>query len=379
VEYAAKLKLLGAAARWDASAPSTVAARDPLPDGSSAIYEALGVDGHRMRILKVLLSNACSYDCLFCPMRASRSQQRASFRPEELARLTSELRQAGLIEGLELSSGIVGDPDSTMERMIETARLLRHQHGFRDHLHLKLMPGASEAAMISAAEVADRLSLNLEVPAPELLSSVCPAKDFTRHLMRPLRQAVAMVAPGRLAGGVTTQFVVGAADETDRQLLELTWQLLAQTGLRRVHFCALEPIEDTPMAGAEPTPAMREQRLCQAELLLRAYGFEPSEIVFDAAGMLPLEMDPKLASAETREELFPIEVNSAERWELLRVPGIGPTVVESLIFAREQARLKSLRQLTTLGVRVDRARNFLTLGGRFYPRRASGQQLSLEM
>jgi len=379
VDYAEKLKLLGASARWDVSAPSTIFAQEPLPDGSGAVYDALSPSGRGIRILKVLLSNACSYDCLFCPMRCSRSQPRASFRPDELARLVAELRAAGLIQGLLLSSGIVGDPDTTMERMIETVQLLRHRHGFRDHLHLKLMPGASEAAILSAAGEVDRLSLNVEAPTQELVSSLCPAKDFARHLMRPLRQAVGLIGPGKLPDGVTTQLVVGSAGETDRQILELTWQLLAQVGLRRVYFSGFTPIEDTPMANAEATPHAREQRLYQAELLLRAYGFEPGEIVFDEAGMLPVDTDPKLAAAEASPELFPVEVNSAGRHELLRVPGIGPTCVESVIFAREQVRLTSLRQLTALGVRVDRARNFLTLGGRAYPRKAPGQQMTMEL
>lgn len=379
MDYAEKLKLLGASARWDVSAPSTLFAQEPLPDGSGAIYDALSAQGRGIRILKVLLSNACSFDCLFCPMRCSRSQPRTSFRPDELARLVSELRGAGLIQGLLLSSGIIGDVDGTMERMIETVQLLRHQHGFRDHVHLKLMPGASEAAITSAAQVADRLSLNVEAPTLELVSSVCPAKDFARHLMRPLRQAVAMIGSGRLPDGVTTQFVVGVAGETDRQILDLTWQLLAQTGLRRVCFSGFRPVEDTPLAGAEPAPHTREQRLYQAELLLRAYGFEPAEIVFDADGMLPADTDPKLASAEARTELFPLEVNNADRWELLRVPGIGPTCVEAVIFAREQTRITSLKQLAALGVRVDRARNFLTLSGRFYPRSAPAQQMAMEL
>ncbi len=379
MDNAGKLRLLGGAARWDVSAPSTILSQDPVPDGSGAIYEALSPDGSPVRILKVLLSNACSYDCLFCPMRCSRSQPRASFRPDELARLVAEMRGAGLIDGLMLSSGIVGDTDATMERMTDTALLLRHEHDFRHHIHLKILPGASEAAIISAAQVADRLSLNVEAPTPEIVSAICPAKSLPRHLMRPLRQAVDLVAPGRVSEGVTTQFIVGAGDETDRQIIEMTWQLLAQVGVRAVHFSGFRPIEDTPLEGREPTSLEREHRLCQAEFLLRAYGFEPGEIVFDERDMLPLHRDPKLVSAEAREDIFPVEVNTAGKWELLRVPGVGPTCAERIIFARERMRLNSLKQLTLLGVRVDRARNFLAMGGRFYPRKDSPGQLTMEM
>ncbi len=379
MDYAEKLKLLGTGARWDVSAPSTLFAQEPLADGSGAVYDALGSDGRGLRLLKVLLSNACSYDCLYCPLRCSRDQPRASFRPDELARLVAEQQRAGLIAGLMLSSGIVGDADSTMERMIDTVLVLRREHGFRGYVHLKLMPGVSEVAVAAAAGVADRLSLNLEVPAPELTTAVCPAKDFARQLLRPLHQAVGMIGAGRIPDGVTTQFVVGAAGESDRQILQLTWQLLTQMGLRRVYFSGFQPIQDTPMCEAQPTPRLREERLYQAELLLRAYGFELDELVFDEAGMLPLDKDPKLASAEARAELFPLEVNTAERWELLRVPGIGPTCAEAIIFTREHARLNSLKQLAALGVRIDRARNYLTLSGRYYPRSAPAQQMSLQL
>ncbi|MGD9498768.1 MAG: radical SAM protein, partial [Armatimonadota bacterium] len=361
------------------SCPSTLAAQNALADRPGSIYEALTADGRRVRLLKVLLSNACRLDCLYCATRCSRDIPRASFRPEELARLTVELTDAGLISGLFLSSGIVGDADNTMARMIETVELLRHKHQYRHYVHLKLLPGISEAAVLAAAGLADRLSTNLEAPGPRRLSAICPGKSFERDLVRPLRWARQLIEPGQVRSGLTTQFVVGAAGESDRELVEMTWRLRAELGLARIYFSGFQPVPDTPLADREPTPAVREHRLYQAEFLLRTYGFALSEIVFDEAGMLAPDRDPKLAAALAHQELFPVEVNTAERWQLLRVPGIGPTCADRILQVRAQQKLTSLRHLELLGVRTDRSRNFVTLAGRFYPREEPAQQLAMAL
>lgn len=377
MDNGARIRLLGEGARFDVSVPSTLAAQTPLADRPGSIYEALTPDGRRVRLLKVLLSNACSHDCLYCATRCSRDIPRASFRPEELARLTDELTRAGLVSGLFLSSGVVGDADSTMARMIETVEILRTRYDYRHYVHLKLLPGVTEAAVSTAAGLADRLSVNLEAPGPERLTAICPGKHFERDLVRPLRWARQLAQPGQVRAGLTTQFVVGAAGETDRELIETTWRLHAELGLARAYFSGFQPVPDTPLDGREATPAVREHRLYQAEFLIRAYGFTLSEIVFDEAGMLPRDCDPKLAYALEREDLFPVEVNTAERSQLLRVPGIGPTTAERILQVRDQHKLTSLRHLELLGVRTDRARNFVTLGGRYYPREEPAQQLSM--
>lgn len=379
MDNGARLRLLGEGARYDVSVPSTLAAQTPLADKPGSIYEALSADGRRVRLLKVLLSNACRYDCLYCATRCSRDIPRASFRPEELARLTDELTRAGLVSGLFLSSGIVGDADSTMARMIETVEILRTTYDYRHYVHLKLLPGISEAAVSTAAGLADRLSVNLEAPSPERLTAICPGKSFERDLARPLRWVRQLAQPGQVRAGITTQFVVGAGDETDQELLETTWRLHAELRLARAYFSGFAPVADTPLEGREPTPAVREHRLYQAEFLIRAYGFSLAEMVFDEAGMLLHDRDPKLAFALEREELFPIEVNTAERSQLLRVPGIGPTSAERILQVRGQHKLTSLRHLELLGARTDRARNFITLGGRYYPREEPAQQLSMAL
>jgi len=377
VDNGARLRLLGEGARYDVSAPSTIAAQTPLADRPGSIYEALSADGRRVRLLKVLLSNACRHDCLYCATRCSRDIPRASFRPEELAKLTDELTRAGLINGLFLSSGVVGDADNTMARMIETVELLRHKYQYRHYIHLKLLPGVSEAAVSTAVGLADRLSVNLEAPGPQWLSAICPGKNFERDLVRPLRWARDLIQPGQVRAGLTTQFVVGAAGETDRDLIETTWRLEAELGLARTYFSGFRPVPDTPLADKEPVSMTREHRLYQAEFLLRVYGFSLEELVFDEDGMLPLDLDPKLAAARAREDQFPVEVNTAERAQLLRVPGIGPTSAERILQVRGKHKLTSLRHLELLGVRVDRARNFVTLGGRYFPREEPALQLSM--
>jgi len=377
VDNGARLRLLGEGARFDVSVPSTLAAQTALADRPGSIYEALSPDGRRVRLLKVLLSNACRYDCAYCATRCSRDIPRASFRPEELARLTDELTRAGLISGLFLSSGIVGDADNQMARMIETVELLRHKHQYRNYIHLKLLPGVSEAAVTTALGLADRLSLNLEAPGPERLSAICPGKSFERDLVRPLRWARRLAAPGQLRSGLTTQFVVGAAGESDRELIATTWRLSAEIGLARAYFSGFQPVPDTPLENAEPIPAGREHRLYQAEFLTRAYGFALDDLVFDEQGMLPIDLDPKMAAALAHEEDFPIEVNTADRSQLLRVPGIGPTSAERILQVRGKHKLTALRHLQILGARTDRARNFITLGGRYYPREEPALQLSM--
>jgi len=376
VENEEKLRLLGAGARFDVSAPSTIAAQNALSGRPGGIYEALSADGRRVPLLKVLLSNACRNDCA---TRCSRDIPRASFQPQELARLTVELRQAGLIEGLFLSSGIVGDSDSTMARMIETVEILRRQYQFRDYVHLKILPGAGDAAIAEAARLADRLSVNLEAPNSRRLQTICPGKNFRRGLLGTLRRVRQAVQPGQVRAGLTTQFVVGGGEETDRELVTATARLQGELALGRVYFSRFQPVPDTPLENRQATPPAREHRLYQVDFLLRSYGFELDEFVFADDDMLPVDQDPKLAAALARPDFFPVEINRAQRWELIRVPGIGPTSVERIVAARTDRKITSLRHLATVGVRTERARNFITVNGRFYPTPTQPRQLAFEL
>ena len=367
-----KLALLGQAAKFDACsvscAPGAVRGRRlkvPIPGG---ICRVVLPDGRVKRLFKVLQSNFCTGNCLYCANRASRDIRRAAMTPDELARAFLALHRARQVEGLFLSSGIHGSPDRAMERMIATAELLRFRHGYEGYIHLKVLPGASAAAVERAVRLADRTSVNLEAPTTEHLSRIAPEKDLREGVIRPMQ----LVARFRrehpvLPAGLTTQFVVGAAGETDRQLVETVAWLYRRVSLTRAYYSAFVPVGGTPLEGSSPTPLRREHRLYQADWLLRFYGFSPGELVFDERGNLPTQVDPKLAWALAHPEFFPVEVNTADRAALLRVPGIGPRSVRRILRERRRARITRLEVLRRMGVVVKRARDYLTLAGRFRP------------
>ncbi len=325
--------------------------------------------GRRMPVLKILQTSACEKDCLYCPFRAGRDFRRETLSPDELAYAFDQMARAGLVEGLFLSSGIV-DAARSMDRMLATAELLRRRYGFRGYIHLKLLPGAEPAHIERAIQLADRVSVNLEAPNPERLARLAPHKEFTGALLGLLRRAAEMIRAARGRGrrvasaGIVTQFVVGAAGESDRELLATTQALYDAGALTRAYFSAFSPVPDTPLEGLPPASSVREHRLYQSDFLLRHYGFRAEELVYDAEGCLPLDRDPKLAWAQAHPECFPVEVNRAERAQLLRVPGIGPRAADRILRARRERSLRDLGQLRRLGVDVSRAAPFLLLAGR---------------
>lgn len=338
------------------------------------IYHAVLAGGRTEPHLKVLLSNACERDCGYCVNRWGRDFRRASFRPEELARLFHQMWQARMVRGLFLSSAVVGNSALTMEREIATVELLRGRYGFRGYVHLKLMPGVDKATVERAMELADRVSVNLEAPNPERLARLAGKKEFYSELLTPMgwvREIEEHRGPGLLPAGHTTQFVVGASGESDRELLSTVSELYGQFHLRRVYYSAFKPVPDTPLEDQPATLPIREHRLYQSDFLLRHYGFTLEDLVFDAQGHLPVEIDPKTLSALHRPEGFPVEVNAASRSELLRVPGIGPRSVERILHMRGQGTLRSLKDLKKSGASVGRAAPFILLQGRrpaFQPR-----------
>jgi predicted DNA-binding helix-hairpin-helix protein len=279
------------------------------------------------------------------------------------------MARAGLVEGLFLSSGVVGTA-RTMDRMIATVELVRQKYAFRGYVHLKLLPNAEPAHIERAIALADRVSVNLEAPNPQRLARLAPHKEFDHALMETLRNAAVMIHEAQLAGhaaaraGTVTQFVVGPADESDQELLATTQSLYDARALTRAYFSAFSPIPDTPLEHAEPASPLREHRLYQSDFLLRYYGFRADELAYDAAGNLLLERDPKLAWALTHPERFPVEVNQAGRFQLLRVPGIGPRAADRILAARRQGMLRDLSQLGRLSVNTQRAAPFLLIAGR---------------
>jgi putative DNA modification/repair radical SAM protein len=366
-----KMELLGRAAQYDlcGCACGTDASRKQ-DDLGRWIYPAVLPDGKRVSILKVLLTNVCEKDCFYCANRASRDTRRISFSPDELARAFDEMRRKGLVEGLFLSSGVCANALHTMDRMIATVELVRNRYHFPGYVHLKLLPGVTFAQVERAIQLAHRVSVNLEAPNVQSLARIAPRKDFTSDLLEPMRwvQQIRGNSAGHLIpAGQTTQFVVGAADESDYEILSTTEWLYRNLGLARAYFSAFQPVHDTPLEGHPPAPPLREHRLYQSDFLFRRYGFTLAELVFDERGNLPGEADPKMAWALAHPELFPVEVNRAGRQELLRVPGIGPRSATRIVILRRQGAFRDLHELRKIGVMTDRAAPFILLDGKCPP------------
>ncbi len=361
-----KIEVLGESARYDLCSACGAAARR-RDDLGRWIYPAALPDGKTVRLLKVLLTNVCEKNCYYCGVRASRDTPRVSFTPDELAATFDQMHRAGLVDGLFLSSGVCAGAERAMDRMIACIELIRHRYAFPGYVHLKLLPGVSAAHVERAVQLADRVSVNLEAPNAERLAAIAPHKDFFQELTAPMRVARRLIEEGggRLApAGQTTQFVVGAAGEPDREILGTTVQLYRELGLRRAYFSAFQPVPGTPLDGRSPTPTWREHRLYQADWLLRFYGFAFDDLVFDKAGNLPRQADPKMAYARSHPELFPVEVNRASREQLLSVPGLGPRSVARLLAWRQQAPLRDLADLSKAGAIASRAAPYILLNGR---------------
>jgi len=364
-----KLKLLGPPTCFEPAEEVVGAYRPPPPqdddDLSGCIHNAVMPGGKRIALLKTMLTSACERDCAYCAFRQGRDFRRATFTPDELAQLFVRLHHRSIAEGLFLSSGIAGGSPRVQDRLIATAELLRHRYGFRGYIHLKIMPGAEREQVLAAMRLANRVSVNLEAPNTERLACLAPHKVFTEELLQRLRwiEELRQEMAGRRPSS-TTQFVVGAAGESDVELLTTTEYLHRRVGLARAYFSRFTPVSDTPLENHPPTPPAREHRLYQSSFLLRDYGFQVEELPFDTGGNLPLDSDPKLAWARSHLAHLPVEVNTADRRELLRVPGIGPKGVEQVLQARRRGRLHNLDDLRKLGVIAERAAPFILLDGR---------------
>ncbi len=348
-----KLAILADAAKYDASCASSGAPkRDSRAGGlgsttPSGICHSYTPDGRCVSLLKILLTNACIYDCAYCINRRSSNVRRARFSVAEVVNLTLQFYRRNYIEGLFLSSGIIRNADYTMEELVRVARTLREEHGFRGYIHLKSIPEASPELIAEAGRYADRLSINIELPTEDSLMRLAPEKRTStiRRTMAGLRLRIDEAAAERKAprfspAGQSTQMIVGADGATDQTILTTSTSLYASYGLRRVYYSAFSPIPDTSAAlPARPAPLMREHRLYQADWLYRYYGFATDEL-FAGDGMLDLAIDPKLAWALRNPQRFPVDVNTAERELLLRVPGLGKRTVDRLVAARRHATLR---------------------------------------
>lgn len=364
-----KVRLLAADARFDvctAGEPAGWRDDDPRRWTTPTVLP----DGRVVRHLKILLSNACEKDCAYCANRRGRSFRRTCFRPEELAEAFVQMWRANLVRGLFLTSAVHGNASLTMEREIATVEILRTRYEYDGYVHLKLMPGVDRATAERAVELADRVSVNIEAPSPERLAMLAGGKDFYEELVAPLRwvnEITQRKGAHVLPLGHTTQLVVGASGESDREILTTVSGLYRELGLARAYYSAFRPVPDTPLEDIPVTPAIRQHRLYQSDYLLRHYGFSLEDFVFDEKGELPLENDPKTVSALRHPERFPVEINTANTEDLLRVPGIGPRTANRIVGLRRQGTFRSPSDLKRVGASAGRAAPFILLDGKRPP------------
>jgi putative DNA modification/repair radical SAM protein len=367
----AKLRILADAAKYDAScassgAPRRVAGRTGLGSTTgSGICHAYTPDGRCVSLLKILLTNYCLYDCAYCVNRRSSNTPRARFTVDEVVTLTLEFYKRNYIEGLFLSSGIIRSPDHTMEQLMLVARKLRRDNGFMGYIHLKTIPEASPWLIEQAGLWADRLSINLELPTDAALSRLAPEKSVT-NIKAAMGQTHERIVEARAErrrfspAGQSTQVIVGADDTTDESVLATSALLYDRYGLSRVYYSAFSPIpEPSALLPLKPPPLQRENRLYQADWLLRHYGFTVDEIAEGGeGGMLDLDADPKLAWALKNRGCFPVDVNTAPRELLLRIPGLGKRAVDRILAARRHGQLR-LADIARLTASLKRALPFL--------------------
>ena len=345
--------------------------------------------GRRTTLLRILMTNACSFNCHYCPMRRDRNMPRALLKPQELVRIFLEARRRGWCEGLFITTGIPGRPVKVMDDLIAVLEILRHTHKFDGYIHVKILPGAEQAQVERITALATRVSLNLEAPCGETLSAIATEKDYATAITTLTHARTLVVAeqqheaagrrrdplrPGG-ASGMTTQFVVGATPDTDRTIVKRVSELYASGGVHHVHFAAFRPIRETPLESRPAVPALREQRLYQSDYLLRYYGFLEHDLVYERDGNLPLAVDPKVAWALAHPEGFPVDVTTASLEALLRVPGVGVVTARRIVKERGATIIRDLADLKRMGVQTTRAAGFLSLRGRVFQTNRWTEQL----
>jgi putative DNA modification/repair radical SAM protein len=376
-----RLEILADSAKYDVSCSSSGSNRKSVPGGigntcSSGICHTWTADGRCISLLKILLSNACIYDCAYCVNRRSNPVPRTTLTPEEIVKLTMAFYRRNYIEGLFLSTGVVTSPDHTMELLIRVARKLRLEERFNGYIHLKIVPGADILLIEEAGRYADRVSINIELPSRRSLQLLAPDKP-RESIIEPMRQLSGLIETARLErrkslkaprfapAGQSTQVIVGATPENDRDIITLSEGLYQRIGMKRVYYSAFVPVSGDRRLPALPVPPLlREHRLYQADWLLRFYGFTSRELLDEDHPNLNMRLDPKSDWALRHLERFPVEVNQAEYQALLRVPGIGVRSAQRIVRARRTCRLGE-EELKRLGVVLKRARYFITAGGRY--------------
>jgi len=361
-----KLHVLGSAAKYDVCAASSCTANTsgPLTGlgslSSSPVCHSFTPDGRCVSLFKVLQTNICKNNCRYCFCNCSQDIRRMSFSPEELAQTFIEFYKRNYVEGLFLSSGIKSSANQTMEEMLKTVEIIRKTYRYRGYVHLKVLPGSTPDVIEAAARLATRLSVNMEAPNPERLQLLAPNKNMQTDILRPMSLIARAQQNGMLPAGQTTQFVVGAAGETDREIIDRSVWLYETQHLKRVYFSAFVNSEDH----LSRESLLREHRLYQTDFLYRKYKFTREELLVNNDGHLDLDIDPKLALAIQKVGQYPLEVNRASYDQLLRIPGIGPLSARRIIRIRKEYRFSNLQELKNMGIATKRAAPFLTINGK---------------
>ena len=335
------------------------------------VTQACLPNGQTIPLLKTMQTSVCENNCNYCCFRSGRDMRRASLTPDEMADAIVKLSDAGIAKGVFLSSGIINGGIHTQDRIIATAEILRHRYHYPYYIHLKIMPGAEEDQIFRAMQLADRVSINLEGPNETSLNRLAPRKVFLDQLITPLKiiEQIRRANPSHLAWKGTwpsscTQFVVGAVGETDLDLLQTTDNLRTHFKIARAYFSKFSPVLNTPFENLPPANLRRSNRLYQAFYLLRDYKFSLEDIEFSTSGHLDLRKDPKLAWAENHLQFQPVEINSADYEQLIKVPGIGPQIAQKIILSRRYGKIRDISDLRKFGVSTKRAVRFVLLDGR---------------
>jgi len=376
-EILEKLKTLAESAKYDVSCASSGTTRKNTPGGIGStagwgICHSFTEDGRCVSLLKIMLTNYCIFDCAYCINRRSNDIRRATFAVEELVELTIEFYRRNYIEGLFLSSGVINNADYTMERMVRVVKELRTVHKFNGYIHMKSIPGASQQLVHEAGLYADRMSVNIEIPTEANLKMLAPEKDH-ESVYKPMlyiQQGVLesteerqkhRYAPRFVPAGQSTQMIIGATNESDKQILQTSASLYQRPSMKRVYYSGYIPVNsyDSRLPAVKQAPLVRENRLYQADWLLRFYEFKVDEIVDEKYPDLDLEIDPKLAWALRHPEQFPVDINKADYSMILRIPGIGVKSAQLIVTSRRFARLRSA-DLKKIGVVMKKAQYFIT-------------------
>ena len=365
-----KLEILSTDAQYDLACACGTNKDDRRKRGADDkwIYPITLPNGGKSVLFKTLISNVCSNDCKYCPLREDKDIRRCSLSPEETAKVFMDYYRAKKVFGLFLSSGVIGSTDATMDRLNTTARILRSKHSFRGFIHLKIIPGASGAAIEDAVSLASAVSLNIETPGEENLRKLSSKKRYIEDIIEPIKFISKLAGRGSKYAGTkqTTQFIVGAAGESDAEIVKYMWGLYERLNMHRVYFSAYQKgLGDESIAGEQVKPGgptdifAREHRLYQVDFLLRKYGFKESDIIFDQKGSLSLTIDPKKLWALRHPEIFPVNVNRASRLSLLRVPGFGLVTVNRILKRRKEKQIRGIGEVGKMGVRLEEARKYV--------------------